>query len=111
MSDLPPTWDGKDPQTRLEPYLKELKMWLATTKSQKGQKGYAIFKYATSDLKLIIRKTVASRGLIEPLRMFKPTEPSAGRVGVEQIDELLGIWAGDLRKQPAHESTSISAKA
>ena len=32
--DRPPVWDGKDPEKQARPYVKLLKIWLHTTKSE-----------------------------------------------------------------------------
>ena len=39
MHDVPPEWDGMDPQKNLEPYLKLLQGWLATTATIPHQRG------------------------------------------------------------------------
>ena len=54
IHDIPPVWDGKDPENQTEPYLKLLAGWLATTRTQKTQQGMTILHYASGDLKLII---------------------------------------------------------
>ena len=37
VNDIPPTWNGTDPERRLEPYLKELEGWLCTTRTLSKQ--------------------------------------------------------------------------
>ena len=37
MHDNPPTWDGKDPELQLRPFLKLLIGWLAPTRVMKAQ--------------------------------------------------------------------------
>ena len=54
VHDVPPTWDGKDPEKQLDPYLKVLKGWLTTTRTVKSQQGLIILNYATDDLKVVI---------------------------------------------------------
>ena len=54
IHDVPPTWDGKDPDNQAEPFLKLLSGWLTTTRTQKMQRGMTILHYASGDLKLII---------------------------------------------------------
>ena len=39
MHDVPPEWDGMDPQKNLEPYLKLLQGWLVTTATIPQQRG------------------------------------------------------------------------
>eukprot|EP00973_Karenia_brevis_P062994 8756884-Karenia_brevis.AAC.1 len=56
MYDIPPVWGGENPETELDPYLKLLKRWLATTRTQKTQRGMTILHYATGNLKLIINE-------------------------------------------------------
>ena len=54
VHDIPPTWDGKDPKIHLEPYLKLLKGWLATTQTIKSQRGYLIMQYSAGTLRELI---------------------------------------------------------
>ena len=56
IHDNPPTWDGRDPERQLEPYLKLLEGWLATTRTLKRQRGMVIMNYASGDLRLIINE-------------------------------------------------------
>jgi len=56
IHDIPPTWSGANPDKELEPYLKLLKGWLATTRTLKAQQGMTILQFATADLKLIINE-------------------------------------------------------
>ena len=56
VHDVPPVWDGKDPVKMLEPYVKVLKGWLATTRTLKSQQGMVIMQYATGDLRVIINE-------------------------------------------------------
>ena len=56
IHDVPPPWDGQQPEAQLEPYVKLLEGWLATTRSQKSQRGMTILHYAGGDLKLIIHE-------------------------------------------------------
>ena len=56
IHDIPPTWDGTKPETDLEPFLKLLRGWLTTTRTQKTQAGMTILHYAHGDLKLVINE-------------------------------------------------------
>ena len=56
IHDVPPVWDGKDPDNMAEPYLKLLRGWLSTTRTLTTQRGMTILHYATGDLKLIINE-------------------------------------------------------
>ena len=56
VHDVPPVWDGKDPVKMLEPYVKVLKGWLATTRTLKNQQGMVIMNYAQGDLRVIINE-------------------------------------------------------
>jgi hypothetical protein len=56
IHDNPPAWDGKDPDRRLEPYLKLLRGWMHTTRTLKTQRGMVILNYAQGDLQLIINE-------------------------------------------------------
>ena len=52
--DVPPVWDGRDPDRQLEPYLKLLKAWLITTQVQKEQRGIVIMHYSQGSLRELI---------------------------------------------------------
>ena len=54
MHDVPPEWDGLDPQKNLEPYLKLLQGWLATTATIPHQRGLIIMNYAKGDLRRLL---------------------------------------------------------
>ena len=56
IHDVPPVWDGKDPDNQAEPYLKLLQGWLNTTRTLKTQRGMTILHYSHGDLKLIINE-------------------------------------------------------
>ena len=56
IHDNPPTWDGKDPDRQLEPYLKLLEGWMATTRTLRKQRGMVILNYATGDLRFVINE-------------------------------------------------------
>ena len=56
IHDVPPVWDGKDPDNQAEPYLKLLQGWLATTRTLKTQAGMTILHYAYGDLKVLINE-------------------------------------------------------
>ena len=56
IHDIPPVWDGNQPEKQLEPYMKLLRGWLATTRTLKTQAGMTILNFATGDLKLIINE-------------------------------------------------------
>ena len=56
IHDIPPVWDGKDPEHQLEPYLKTLRGWLMTTRTLKSQAGMTILNFAQGDLKIIINE-------------------------------------------------------
>ncbi len=51
-----PVWDGKDPLTKLKPYLKELKGWLCTTRIPPKQHGWIILRKSTDSLKILINE-------------------------------------------------------
>ena len=54
MHDVPPEWDGMDPQKNLEPYLKLLQGWLITTATIPNQRGLIIMNYAKGDLRRLL---------------------------------------------------------
>ena len=54
IHDVPPEWDGVDPQRNLEPYLKLLEAWLLTTATLPEQRGIVIMNYAKGDLRRLI---------------------------------------------------------
>ena len=54
MNDYPPIWDGKDPITKLEPYLKELDGWLHTTRTPPSFQGWVVFRAAKDELKTVL---------------------------------------------------------
>ena len=56
IHDVPPPWDGTDPDNQLEPYLKLLQGWLNTTRTLGTQHGMTIMHYAGGDLKTIINE-------------------------------------------------------
>ena len=56
VHDIPPTWDGKDPDNGVDPFLKSLRIWLLTTKTQKTQQGAVILQYAYGELKTLINE-------------------------------------------------------
>ena len=56
INDVPPSWDGKDPDNHIEPYLKMLHMRLSTTRTLKNQRGMTLLTYAQGDLKLLINE-------------------------------------------------------
>ena len=56
INDVPPSWDGKDPDNQIEPYLKMLHMWLNTTRTLKTQRGMTLLTYSQGDLKLLINE-------------------------------------------------------
>eukprot|EP00971_Amphidinium_carterae_P098314 1944818-Amphidinium_carterae.1 len=51
-----PSWDGSQPETNIEPYLKSLRGWLVTTKVPSQQQGLILLSVAKGDLKLIINE-------------------------------------------------------
>eukprot|EP00971_Amphidinium_carterae_P200414 3977026-Amphidinium_carterae.1 len=51
-----PSWDGKNPEVHIEPYLKSLRGWLLTTRTPKQQQGLLLLSSAKDDLKLIINE-------------------------------------------------------
>ena len=75
IHDIPPTWDGKDPKTQLEPYLKLLKGWLATTQTIKSQRGYLIMQYSTGTL----------RELIDDLDIDQLLHENSGKIVLDYI--------------------------
>ena len=56
VHDVPPVWNGKNPETQAEPYLKLLGAWLATTRALKTQQGLAILHHSDGDLKVLINE-------------------------------------------------------
>ena len=56
IHDVPPTWDGSEPERLCGPYLKSLQGWINTTRAQKTQMGMTILHYAHGDLKVIINE-------------------------------------------------------
>ena len=56
VNDVPPIWDGRNPEKQTEPYLKLLEGWLSTTRTLKRQQGMIIMQYARDDLRLIINE-------------------------------------------------------
>ena len=56
IHDVPPVWDGKDPDNQCEPYLTLLAGRLATTRTLRAQNGMTIPHYAHGDLKLVINE-------------------------------------------------------
>ena len=56
IHDVPPVWDGKDPDNEAEPFLKLLDGWLATTRTLKTQRGMTILHYSSGDLKTLINE-------------------------------------------------------
>ena len=56
IHDVPPAWNGNDPEKELEPYLKLLTGWLATTRTLKTQQGMTILHYSDGDLKTVINE-------------------------------------------------------
>ena len=75
MHDVPPEWDGMDPQKNLEPYLKLLQGWLATTATIPHQRGLIIMNYAKGDLKR----------LLDNLELAELTEKESGQKAFEYI--------------------------
>ena len=56
IHDVPPVWDGKDPDNMAEPYLKLLTGWLSTAWTLRTQRGMNMSHYSDGDLKLIINE-------------------------------------------------------
>ena len=56
IHDVPPVWDGTNPENQTAPYLKALRGWLNTTRAQKTQVAMTILHYAQGDLRLIINE-------------------------------------------------------
>ena len=56
IHDIPPVWNGKNPDTQAEPYLKLLAGWNVTTRTQKTQRGMTILHCADGDLKTLINE-------------------------------------------------------
>jgi hypothetical protein len=56
IHDIPPAWSGDNPEKELEPYLKLLRGWLATTRTLKTQAGMTILNFASGDLKTVINE-------------------------------------------------------
>ena len=75
MHDVPPEWDGMDPQKNLEPYLKLLQGWLATTATIPHQRGLIIMNYAKGDLKR----------LLDNLELAELTEKESGQKAFDYI--------------------------
>ena len=49
-----PVWDGLKPESQARPYVKMLKLWMATTKTAKNQRGMVLMHAARGDLKTLI---------------------------------------------------------
>ena len=75
MHDVPPEWDGLDPQKNLEPYLKLLQGWLITTATLPQQRGLIIMNYAKGDLKR----------LLDNLELAELTEKESGQKAFDYI--------------------------
>ena len=56
IHDIPPVWSGDHPEGQLEPYIKLLTGWLATTRTLNTQQGMTILHYSTGDLKVVINE-------------------------------------------------------
>ena len=56
VHDIPPSWNGNDPERELEGYLKLLTGSLSTTRTLKAQQGMTILHYSTGDLKIVINE-------------------------------------------------------
>ena len=54
IHDQPPIWDGKNPETQAQTYLKASAIWLATTHTLPKQQGWIIMQHSDNDLKTII---------------------------------------------------------
>ena len=75
VHDVPPAWDGKDPENMVERYLKSLDGWLSTTRTLREQGGLVMLHYAIGDLKVLINELT-----IEQL-----TDPDGVRMARELI--------------------------
>ena len=73
--DLPPDWDGLEPQKFLEPYFKLLQGWLLTTTTSPKQQGLLIMQYATGEL----------RQLLDNLELEELTQEDSGMKTLEYI--------------------------
>jgi hypothetical protein len=73
--DLPPDWDGLEPQKFLEPYLKLLHGWLLTTNVNPKQQGLLIMQYAAGEL----------RQLLDNLDLEELTQEDSGMKTLEYI--------------------------
>eukprot|EP00971_Amphidinium_carterae_P350075 6491367-Amphidinium_carterae.1 len=51
--DTPPRWDGANPETQLEPYLRALKAWMLTTRVPRIQQGVVLMASISGDLRVI----------------------------------------------------------
>ena len=76
--DTPPSWDGKDPDNLLEPYLKLLKVWLTTTRTQNTQRGVVILQHAKGDLYTFLNE----------LTFDQLTQSDSGDLVVDHIKEI-----------------------
>ena len=56
IHDIPPTWGGENPADQLEPYVKLMNMWLATSRTLKNQQGMIILQHAQGDLRVLINE-------------------------------------------------------
>ena len=97
INDVPPLWDGQNPESQLEPYLKKLHLWLATTRTLKNLRGMTLLTYAQGDLRLLIGE----------LDVDTLTSESSGQVVFEYVktnyaDHLDKIWTYWI--QGAHET-------
>ena len=92
--DTPPVWNGKNPQTELEPYLKTLHGWLATTQTVTAQRGMLIMTYAEGDLK----------GLINQLDMEELTTKDSGTFVANFIKEEYAEYMVSKKPQRLEEA-------
>ena len=49
--DVPPVWDGKEPQKNVRTYLKLLNIWLKTTRTRKDCQGYVLLNASKGELR------------------------------------------------------------
>ena len=85
IHDIPPVWSGDHPEGQLEPYIKLLTGWLATTPTFKTQQGMTVLRYATGDL----------RTVIDELDIETLTAEDSGQRVLEHVSESFRYFNSD----------------
>eukprot|EP00971_Amphidinium_carterae_P274550 5448067-Amphidinium_carterae.2 len=60
--DIPPTWNGANPEQQQAGYLKAVEVWNLTTRLPLRQRGVAVLVQASGDLKLELEELTAENG-------------------------------------------------